>query len=481
MENNGDKNKNEDDVYTPVTANGETNVFARSGKLVRSPVLNLEPVASSSSSKHEDERKGSQELGTGFLSQLLTPKSNSSILRQGQQPERSNMTEVRRKVDELYEFIKDRHNVHTRIKQLVTGIKSAVAAAEREEKEWKRRAISAETALVKATEKETVEVLTTPKESRNPRSESSKRRRETPGEEEELKKHKNDQEPIKEPGKVGKDSEWRNAGDRTEKRKKKEEKEEKKKEERKKEKPRPRRERTKGDALIVEAKDKTTYAELLRKVRVDPELKELGENVIKTRRTQKGEILFELRKDPTIKSSTFKELVEKSLGNEANVRALSQEIVIECRDLDEITTAEELSCALKALCDLGEVPMTIRMRKAYGGMQTAAIRLSTTAANKLLEEGKVRVGWSVCPLKAAPRVPKQMVRCFKCMGFGHQARSCKGPDRSDLCRNCGEKGHVARDCTKQPRCMLCKTEDGNAHMTGGFKCPVYKTAMASQQ
>src|SRR5450759_2667625 len=111
----------------------------------------------------------------------------------------------------------------------------------------------------------------------------------------------------------------------------------------------------------------------------------------------------------------------------------------------------------------GDVSLTIRLRKAYGGTQTAAIRLSTEAANKLLEIGKVKVGWSLCSLKATPRVTKQKERCFKCMGFGHQARDCKGPDRSDLCRKCGEKGHIARDCMKLLRCMLCKNEDGNDH------------------
>ncbi|XP_055633311.1 uncharacterized protein LOC129773692 [Toxorhynchites rutilus septentrionalis] len=69
-------------------------------------------------------------------------------------------------------------------------------------------------------------------------------------------------------------------------------------------------------------------------------------------------------------------------------------------------------------------------------------------------------------------------RCFNCMGFGHQARNCTGPDSSDLCRKCGEKGDVAKNCTKQPRCLLCKLKDGSGHATGGFKCRSYKTALA---
>lgn len=472
------KNKN-DDGTTPDSANGEANVFARSGMLLRSPVSNLEATVSTNSSKPQGEMQGPQgELG--FMSQIFTPKSSGSAPQPGLQLGRSNMMEVRKKVDELYEFVKDRNNVHGRIKQLVTGIKSVLSAAEREQNALNRRAEAAEKALAEVTEKVTNEVQETPKGPQNPRSD--KRKRETPGEEEEQKKPKNDREGKEELANERKGSGWSTVENRKANRKNQKEKEEKKKEERtKKEKPKPRRERYRGDALIVEANDKTTYAALLRKVREDPELKELGENVVKTRRTQKGEMLFELKKDPSIKSSAFKELVEKSLGSEANVRALSQETVVECRDLDEITTVDELRDALNEQGNLGNVPMTIRMRKAYGGTQTAAIRLAMAAANKLLELGRVKVGWSVCSLKATPRVTKQMERCFKCMGFGHQARNCEGPDRSDLCRKCGEKGHFARDCTKQPRCMLCRKEDGNDHMTGGFKCREYQKARAGQQ
>ena len=154
--------------------------------------------------------------------------------------------------------------------------------------------------------------------------------------------------------------------------------------------------------------------------------------------------------------------------------------MIECKGLDEITTEEELESALQAQGDLGDTPISIRLRKLYGGMQAAVLRLLTDAANKLLKIGKVRVGWSVCALSVKPRVARQMERCFKCMGFGHQSKNCKGPDRSELCRRCGEKGHVARDCKKQPKCMLCTAEVGNDHMTSGYKCSAYIKAMAGQ-
>ena len=251
-------------------------------------------------------------------------------------------------------------------------------------------------------------------------------------------------------------------------------------EQKRKEKHQP-RQKPKGDAVLVKANDAKTYAALLKKVREDPELRDLGANVVRTRRTQKGEMLFELKKNSVVDSSTMQERIAKSLGGEAEVKSLSPVTTILCKDLDEITSTEELSNVLKAQCNLGEVQMTIRRRKAYGCTQTAVIRLPVAAANKALEVGRVTVGWSRCPLKAVPRVSKQAERCFKCLGFGHLAGVCEGPDRSKMCWKCGETDYFARDCTQRPKCLLCISEDGIDHPTGGYKCPTYKRAIAGQR
>lgn len=53
----------------------------------------------------------------------------------------------------------------------------------------------------------------------------------------------------------------------------------------------------KDDVLVVNVKSATSKS---------PKLKELEENVIKIRCTQKGGMLFKLKKDPTMKSSAFR-------------------------------------------------------------------------------------------------------------------------------------------------------------------------------
>lgn len=447
------------------TANEGEYAFLGSRKVLRSPVLNQAATSS--------QRSGTTREETSKAGKTSAPKFTGDMPQGGVQPGRTALQEVRRRVDELHDFIKDKNNVHTKIKHMVTGIKSALKVAERENSALKMKQTSltvrAESAE-KASQTKMEEVVLRKAQPQTPTSSRPKRDRETPGEEEDAKKQKQgngvNPEPEKEAG-------WETARKRKRK----------KRERQNGDAPKPtlRRERNKGDALVVEVKEGLSFADLLRKVRTDPELKELGENVVKTRRTQNGGLLFELKKDPAVKSSAFKSLVENAVGNELKVRALSPESTIECKNLDEITTEEELKSALNVLLGDPDASMAIRLRKAYGGTQIASIRLPTSMASKLLEAGKVKVGWSVCSLKAAPRVTQQMMRCFRCMGFGHQARNCDGPDRTNSCRKCGGEGHMARDCKNKPKCVLCTEGEGNGHATGGFNCPVYKKLASTKK
>lgn len=363
---------------------------------------------------------------------------------------RSKLAACKKHAQEMHEFVKDKATTHTTLKQMVTKMVGLLKEAEREHNELRAR--------VEKAEKEPEEALKLkvwgPKTVSNRDMLTPKRKlvstASTPAT---TKKKRRTHEEWRKVEKKPKKSIGNQEGQRS------------------------RGIRQKADALVVGVADGTSYAEILKKVKNDPSLKELGEQVARIRRTQNGEMLFELKRDPAAKSSLFKGLVEKSLGESAKVRALSQEIAVECRNLDEITTEDELREALKAQFELDDVADTakIRLRKAYGALQIAEIRVPADVAKKLVEAGKVKVGWTVCTLRATERLE----RCFKCMEFGHQAKFCKGEDRSKCCRKCGELGHIAKDCTKAPKCMLC-TENGD-HATGGTRCPVFKKALAAKQ
>ncbi|XP_065087298.1 uncharacterized protein LOC135709037 [Ochlerotatus camptorhynchus] len=121
------------------------------------------------------------------------------------------MTEIRRKIDELYVFVKDKNNIHKEVKLLATVIKSGIAVAARELQEWRRTTEAAEKVLLEAKKNAMLaEAQEMPKGPTNPRPE--KRDRETPGDEEDPKNHKDDEYGDKEQEDGGKSKTRRRRG-----------------------------------------------------------------------------------------------------------------------------------------------------------------------------------------------------------------------------------------------------------------------------
>lgn len=233
--------------------------------------------------------------------------------------------------------------------------------------------------------------------------------------------------------------------------------------------------RPRADAIVVETTGSTSYADILRKVKSDPALKEMGEKVIRVTRNQRGQMMFQLKREENPKREDIQAAVSKALGDAAKVTMRTQEVNIECKDMDEVTTKEEILEALEKELGIEGIPVSaIRsMRRTFVETQTAIISLPLEQAKKALTAGKVKIGWTICRLREAIR-PKM---CFRCLGFGHMAKDCKNEDRSKMCRRCGNIGHIARDCEKDPQCMLCKDGDKPApHITGSSRCPKFRSA-----
>ena len=100
------------------------------------------------------------------------------------------------------------------------------------------------------------------------------------------------------------------------------------------------------------------------------------------------------------------------------------------------------------------------------------IQLAEADAARLLQLGKLRIGWVACRI----REHVEVARCFRCLGYGHGSRGCSNLDRKNACWRCGGTGHLARSCKALTRCLTCvdRGDKDAAHVSGCGSCPVFR-------
>ncbi|KAH8325270.1 hypothetical protein KR059_006079, partial [Drosophila kikkawai] len=150
------------------------------------------------------------------------------------------------------------------------------------------------------------------------------------------------------------------------------------------------------DALLISPPPEMSYSEVLGLVTRanDARMEEVSDSVSRVRKTAKGELLLEIKRNSQAQTSGIRDLIGKALGAGATIRTMTPQVRI--WDLDELTK-EELEDALVKQANLPPNSVTVKgLRALATGSQTATFTVPAGFAGALNNLGKVKVGWTRC-------------------------------------------------------------------------------------
>ncbi|KAH8306066.1 hypothetical protein KR059_001133, partial [Drosophila kikkawai] len=132
----------------------------------------------------------------------------------------------------------------------------------------------------------------------------------------------------------------------------------------------------------------------------DARMEEVSDSVSRVRKTAKGELLLEIKRNSQAQTCGIRDLIGKALGAGATIRTMTPQRDPARKKKDELTTKEELEDALVKQANLPPNSVTVKGLRAFAtGSQTATFTVPAGFAGALSNLGKVKVGWTRCRIK----------------------------------------------------------------------------------
>lgn len=225
-------------------------------------------------------------------------------------------------------------------------------------------------------------------------------------------------------------------------------------------------EKTQNQKIIVKTNGRE-YADILREIKRTVKPEEIGVKVEAIRKTGKGDLMVEIQGGKVKAEALRKEIQTKNKDTQVFLKDTDD--IIHVMDIEGDVSKEEIEEAIKMNLPSTEKEhiRVLSTRPNRSGGQTATVSTKRGIAREMIQKGVVKIGWTTCRV----RIRVNILRCFRCLEFGHHSTVCKGDDNSKLCLNCGKEEHKAKFCKNESWCITCKTTGHRADQT---RCPNYR-------
>ncbi|XP_039761486.1 uncharacterized protein LOC120634778 [Pararge aegeria] len=211
-----------------------------------------------------------------------------------------------------------------------------------------------------------------------------------------------------------------------------------------------------------------SYAGVLAEARQKIALSDLGITSLRFRKAATGGRILELPGASSAEKADALALRLKEVVSEEIARVSRP---VKCADMritgldDSVSKGDVAGAVAKVGGCPPEQVLAGEIRQDAGGLGTVWLRCPVAAAKKVLEGGRLLVGWVSAQVKVLDERPQ---RCYRCLEFGHMRALCTAEiDRSDTCYRCSQTGHKARGCTAVPHCSVCAAAGRVANHRGG--------------
>lgn len=204
---------------------------------------------------------------------------------------------------------------------------------------------------------------------------------------------------------------------------------------------------------------------------------EFGIQALRPKKSASGSLVLEIPgPNGAQKAADLKTRLEEVLQEVEGVR-ISRPIKMTDLRIRDIVEPVDLEAIRQAICRdgscQGEEVKVGSPRRAPNGLCSIWARCPLTAANKIVPQKKIRIGWLSARVEA---LPERQLQCYRCLERGHTQNQCNNEhDRHDMCYRCGQPGHNANSCEAPPHCPICEAAGKPAaHRMGGSACKMPK-------